>query len=70
MKRFLIANITNVEVRILKIFMENSLKCLHSLGYFLKQKIKNYQNSLLEKETITGSITSVYILSLLFRKKK
>lgn len=50
MKRFLVANITNVEMRRLKIFMENSLKRLHSLGYFLKWKIKNEQNSLLEKE--------------------
>ena len=55
MKRFLVANITNVEMRRLKIFMENSLKCLHSLGYFLKWKIKNEQNSLLEKEELSGS---------------
>lgn len=38
MKRFLVANITNVEMRRLKIFMENSLKCLHSLGYFFLMK--------------------------------
>lgn len=51
--------------------MENSLKCLHSLGYFLKWKIKNEQNSLLEKETIIWFyLRSVYILSLSFRKKK
>lgn len=36
MKTFLVATITNVEMRILKTFMENSLKCLQSLGYFKK----------------------------------
>lgn len=41
MKTFLAVNITSVEMRILKTFMENSLKCLHSLCYFLKTKIKN-----------------------------
>lgn len=71
MKRFLVANITNVEMRRLKIFMENSLQCLHSLGYFLKWKTKNEQNSLLEKETIIWFyLRSVYILSLSFRKKE
>ena len=52
MKTFLVATITNVEMRILKTFMENSLKCLQSLGYFKKkyQNIKNYQNTLLERD--------------------
>lgn len=38
MERFLVANITTVEMRILKSFMENSLKHLYSLGYFLTKK--------------------------------
>ena len=47
MERFLVANITNVKMRILKIVMEILFKCLYILGYFLKQKFKNYPNSLL-----------------------
>lgn len=49
--------------------MENSLKCLYSLGYFLKNK--NYQNYLLEKETIIWFyLRFVYILSLSLIQKK
>jgi hypothetical protein len=38
MTRFLVVHITNVEMRILRTFMENSLKCLHSLNSFKKKK--------------------------------
>lgn len=33
MERFLVANIPTVEMRVLKTFMENLLKCVYSLGY-------------------------------------
>lgn len=65
MKRFLVTHTTHVEMRILKTFMVNALQCLHRLGYLFKTKIKNYQNSLLEKETvILFYFRSVYVLSL------
>lgn len=43
MTRFLVAPITNVEMRLLKTFMENSLQCLHSLGLFFFFKLKATQ---------------------------
>lgn len=56
MKRFLVANITNVEMRRLKIFMENSLKCLHSLGYFFfNEKLKMNRIPYQKKRQLSGS---------------
>lgn len=69
MERFLVANITTVEMRVLKTFMENLLKCVYSLGYWFLTN-KNYQNSL-EKETIIWFyLRFVNILNLSLRKKK
>lgn len=53
MKRFLVATVTNVEMGILKTFMENSLKCLQSLSYSLKNtKILKITKIPYQKETI------------------